>query len=206
MRLDSGHCLWCGYLSLRMDDDEHAHTLVDRARDGDDDAARELIRQLYPMVAKIVRGYRPRRAAEEDLTQMIFIKVFQNLAQYSGKVPISHWVSRIAVNTCRNQLMAEKARPELRHADLSEEQAAMLENLAASDEALSPDRKLAARDLVEKLLAMLKPMERLVIDMLYLQERSVSEIQNVNCGTAAAIKIKAFRARQKLRRQIGGLL
>src|SRR5438105_14167147 len=206
MRLASGHCLWCGYLSLRMDDDEHARALVDRARDGDDDAARELIRQLYPLVAKIVRGYRPRRAAEEDLSQMIFIKVFQNLAQYSGKVPISHWVSRIAVNTCRNQLTAEKARTELRHADLSDEQAAVLENLATSDEALSPDRKLAARDLVEKLLAMLKPMERLVIDMLYLQERSVAEIQQVTGWTAAAIKIKAFRARQKLRRQIGGLL
>jgi len=206
MRLASGHCLWCGYLSLRMDDDEHARALVDRARDGDDDAARELIRQLYPLVAKIVRGYRPRRAAEEDLSQMIFIKVFQNLAQYSGKVPISHWVSRIAVNTCRNQLTAEKARPELRHADLSEEQAAMLENLAASDEALSPDRKLAARDLVEKLLAMLKPVERLVIDMLYLQERSVAEVQKLTGWTAATIKVRAFRARQKLRRQIGGLL
>src|SRR5213080_4660073 len=205
MRLDSGHCLWCGYLSLRMDDDEHARALVDRARDGDDDAARELIRQLYPLVGKIVRGYRPRRAAEEDLAQMIFVKIFQNLAQYSGKVPISHWVSRIAVNPCRNQLMAEKARPELRHADLSEEQAAMLENLA-SEHALSPDRKLAARDLVEKLLAMLKPVERLVIDMLYLQERSVAEVQKLTGWTAATIKVRAFRARQKLRKQIGGLL
>jgi RNA polymerase sigma factor (sigma-70 family) len=188
-----------------MDDDEHARALVDRARSGDDDAARELIRQLYPLVAKIVRGYRPRRTAEEDLAQMIFVKVFQNLAQYSGKVPISHWVSRIAVNTCRNQLMAEKARPELRHADLSEEQAAMLENLA-SDDALSPDRRLAARDLVEKLLAMLKPVERLVIDMLYLQERSVAEVQKLTGWTAATIKVRAFRARQKLRKQIGGLL
>ncbi len=188
-----------------MDDDEHARVLVDRARSGDDDAARELIRQLYPLVAKIVRGYRPRRTAEEDLAQMIFVKVFQNLAQYSGKVPISHWVSRIAVNTCRNQLMAEKARPELRHADLSEEQAAMLENLA-SDNALSPDRKLAARDLVEKLLAMLKPVERLVVDMLYLQERSVAEVQKLTGWTAATIKVRAFRARQKLRKQIGGLL
>lgn len=188
-----------------MDDDEHARALVDRARGGDDNAARELIRQLYPLVAKIVRGYRPRRTAEEDLAQMIFVKVFQNLAQYSGKVPISHWVSRIAVNTCRNQLMAEKARPELRHADLSEEQAAMLENLA-SDDALSPDRKLAARDLVETLLAMLKPVERLVIDMLYLQERSVAEVQKLTGWTAATIKVRAFRARQKLRKQIGGLL
>ncbi len=188
-----------------MDDDEHARALVDRALGGDDNAARELIRQLYPLVAKIVRGYRPRRTAEEDLAQMIFVKVFQNLAQYSGKVPISHWVSRIAVNTCRNQLMAEKARPELRHADLSEEQAAMLENLA-SDDALSPDRKLAARDLVETLLAMLKPVERLVIDMLYLQERSVAEVQKLTGWTAATIKVRAFRARQKLRKQIGGLL
>jgi RNA polymerase sigma factor (sigma-70 family) len=188
-----------------MDDDEHVRALVDRARGGDDNAARELIRQLYPLVAKIVRGYQPRRTAEEDLAQMIFVKVFQNLAQYSGKVPISHWVSRIAVNTCRNQLMAEKARPELRHADLSEEQAAMLENLASED-ALSPDRNLAARDLVEKLLAMLKPVERLVIDMLYLQERSVAEVQKLTGWTAATIKVRAFRARQKLRKQIGGLL
>src|SRR6184192_4230476 len=189
-----------------MDDDEHARALVDRARGGDDNAARELIRQLYPLVAKIVRGYQPRRTAEEDLAQMIFVKVFQNLAQYSGKVPFSHWVSRIAVNTCRNQLAAEKARPELRHADLSEGQAAMLQNLAPTDETLTPDRKLAARDLIDKLLAILKPAERLVIDMLYLQERSVAEVQRLTGWTAATIKVRAFRARQKLRRQIGGLL
>jgi len=189
-----------------MDDDEHARALVDRARDGDDAAARELIRQLYPLVARIVRAHRPRRTGEEDLAQMIFVKVFQNLSQYSGKVPISHWVSRIAVNTCRNQLAAEKARPELRHADLSEEQVAMLENLAVADETLSPDRKLAARDLVEKLLAMLKPVERLIIDMLYLQERSVAEVQKLTGWTAATIKVRAFRARRKLRKQIGSLL
>ena len=189
-----------------MDDVEHARALVERARDGDDDAARELIRDLYPLVAKVVRNYRPRRTAEEDLAQMIFVKVFQNLGQYSGKAPISHWVSRIAVNTCRNQLASEKARPELRHADLSEEQAAMLENLAVADADVTPDRKLAARDLVDKLLAMLKPVERLVIDMLYLQERSVAEVQKLTGWSAATIKIRAFRARQNLRRQIGGLL
>ena len=189
-----------------MDDDEHVRTLVDRARQGDDDAARELICQLYPVVAKIVRGYRARRVAEEDLSQMIFVKVFQNLGQYSGKAPISHWVSRIAVNTCRNQLASEKARPELRHADLSEEQTAMLENLAASDETLAPDRSLAARDLVDKLLGMLKPVERLVIDMLYLQARSVAEVQKLTGWSAATVKIRTFRARQKLRKQIGGLL
>ena len=185
-----------------MDDDEHARALVDRARDGGDEAARELIRQLYPMVAKIVRGYRPRRAAEEDLTQMIFIKVFQNLAQYSGKVPISHWVSRIAVNTCRNQLMAEKARPELRHADLSEEQAAVVQNMAATSDELAPGRSFASRELVEHLMKALKPAERLVIDLLYLQQRSVAEIQKIAGWSNALVKVRAFRARQKMKKQM----
>ncbi|MDQ2867964.1 MAG: sigma-70 family RNA polymerase sigma factor [Verrucomicrobiota bacterium] len=185
-----------------MDADECA--LVDRAREGDDGAARELIAQLYPLVAKIVRGYRPQRAAEEDLCQMIFVKVFQHLSQYSGKAPISHWVSRIAVNTCRNQLASEKTRPELRHADLSEEQVAMLENIASTDDAISD--KLAARDLVAKLLDSLKPLERLVVDLLYLQEKSVAEIQKITGYSASAIKVTAFRTRRKLRKQIGALL
>jgi RNA polymerase sigma factor (sigma-70 family) len=189
-----------------MDDDEHARALVDHARSGDETAGRELIAELYPLVAKIARAHRPRRLAEEDLCQMIFLKVFRNLAQFSGKAPFSHWVSRIAVNECRNQLAAEKARPELRHADLSEEQAALLENLAVSNEEQSPDRVLAARDLVEKLLEALKPVERLVIDLLYLQEKSVAEIQRLTGWTAATIKVRAFRARQKLRRQLGSLL
>jgi RNA polymerase sigma-70 factor (ECF subfamily) len=188
-----------------MDDDEHVRALVDRARNGDDEAARELIAGLYPLVAKIARAHRPRRTAEEDLSQMIFVKVFRNLGQYSGKAPFSHWVARIAVNECRNQLTAEKARPELRHADLSEEQTALIENLAASNEQ-SPDHALATRDLVEKLLDVLKPVERLVIDMLYLQEKSVAEIQKLTGWTAATVKVRAFRARQKLRRQIGALI
>ena len=89
-----------------MADDEHARALVDRARADDHAAARELIQQLYPLVAKIVRAHRLHRTPEEDLCQMIFVEIFQNLNQYSSKVPISHWVSRIAVNTCRNALAA----------------------------------------------------------------------------------------------------
>src|SRR3989440_6774819 len=113
-------------------DDRDANALVESALRHDDAAARELVRRLYPLVAKIVRSHRPRRTAEEDLCQMIFIKVFQRLSQFSGKVPLEHWVSRIAVNTCLNQIESEKVRPELRHADLTVEEQAVIENLATS--------------------------------------------------------------------------
>src|SRR6478735_2716192 len=135
-----------------MGEDGVSRELVAAALQGDEDAARELVRSLYPLVAKLVRAHRPQRAAEEDLCQMIFIKIFQKLAQFSGTVPLEHWVSRIAINTCLNQIAAEKARPELRRADLSEEQAAVVDNLARSSEELGPDRQLASRDLVLHLL------------------------------------------------------
>ena len=133
---------------------------------------------------------------------MIFIKVFQKLHQFSGKVPLEHWVSRIAVNTCLSQIESEKIRPELRHADLSEEEQAVVENLAASDEELAPDRQLASRQLVEHLLELLKPAERLIIDLLYLQGRSVEEIHRMTGLGVAAIKVRAFRARQKMKAQL----
>jgi RNA polymerase sigma-70 factor (ECF subfamily) len=184
-----------------MGDDFDARALVSAALRDDDEAARQLVRHLYPLVAKLVRAHRPRRAAEEDLCQMIFIKMFQKLSQFSGAVPLEHWVSRIAINTCLNQVAAEKARPELRRADLSEEQSAVLDNLAVSSDELSPDRQLASRDLVAHLLDALRPIERVVIDLLYLQQKSVEEIAKMTGWSRPLVKVRAFRARQKLKEQ-----
>ncbi len=141
-------------------DDSDASALVQAALQHDDEAARALVRKLYPLVAKIVRSHRPRRTAEEDLCQMIFIKVFQRLSQFSGNVPLEHWVSRIAVNTCLNQIESEKVRPELRHADLTVE------------------------------------------EQVDLQGRSVEEIRKITGWSAALIKVRAFRARQKMKQQL----
>jgi RNA polymerase sigma-70 factor, ECF subfamily len=183
-------------------DDPDPDALVQAALRHDDEAARQLVRRLYPLVAKMVRSHRPRRTSEEDLCQMIFIKIFQKLSQFSGKVPLEHWVSRIAVNTCLTQIESEKVRPELRHADLSEEEEAVVRNLSVSSDELAPDNQLASRQLVEHLLEFLKPVERLIIDLLYLQGRSVEEIHRITGMGVAAIKVRAFRARQKMKTQL----
>jgi RNA polymerase sigma-70 factor (ECF subfamily) len=182
-----------------------AGVLVEAALRHDDEAAGELVRRLYPLVAKIVRSHRMRRTPEEDLCQMIFIRMFQRLHQFSGKVPIEHWVSRIAVNTCLNQIESEKVRPEVRHADLTEEEEAVVQNLATSAEELAPDKQFASRQLVEHLLDLLKPAERLVIDLLYLQGRSIEEIRKLTGWTAALVKVRAFRARRKMKAQLDRL-
>lgn len=183
-------------------DDPEPDALVQAALRHDDEAARQLVRRLYPLVAKMVRSHRARRTSEEDLCQMIFIKVFQKLSQFSGKVPLEHWVSRIAVNTCLTQIESEKVRPELRHADLTEEEEVVVKNLAVSSEELAPDNRLASRQLVEHLFEFLKPVERLIIDLLYLQGRSIEEIHRITGMGVAAIKVRAFRARQKMKAQL----
>jgi RNA polymerase sigma factor (sigma-70 family) len=183
-------------------DDPDASALVAAALRHDDEAARELVGRLYPLVAKMVRAHRPRRTPEEDLCQMIFIKMFQKLPQFSGKVPLEHWVSRIAINACLNQIQSEKVRPELRQADLSEEEAAVVENLSTSSSELAPDKRFASRQLVEHLLDALKPVERVVVDLFYLQGRTVAEIREITGWSAALVKVRAFRARQKMKQHL----
>src|SRR4051794_14374831 len=70
-----------------------------KVRGGDEDAARALVRRLYPTVIKLVRARPSRRTSEEDLAQIVFAKIFAKLNQFSGGVPLEHWVSRIVVNT-----------------------------------------------------------------------------------------------------------
>jgi RNA polymerase sigma-70 factor (ECF subfamily) len=179
---------------------------LQRVRQHDDDAARELVQHLYPLVIRIVRSHLPRRTDEEDLAQMIFVKMFTHLDQYAGKMPFEHWVSRIAVNTCLNQLRAEKSRPELRWADLSEDQAEVLEKVVQHGEEPDASEQVASRELAQKMLAMLSPQDRLLLTMLDMEGRSVEEIRQKTGWGASLIKVRAFRARRRLRKQFDRLM
>src|SRR5580692_3993523 len=143
---------------------------LDRVRKRDQIAARELVEHLHPLVIRIARAHLPRRVSEEDLAQEIFLKMFTRLEQYQRAVPFTHWVSRIAVTTCIDQLRAQKRRPESRWADLSEQEAEVLDAVTADESEAAPDDALAARELVHRLLDQLKPADRMVVQMLDLEQ------------------------------------
>ena len=174
---------------------------LERVRQRDEEAARTLVGELYPLIMKIVRSHLPRRTDEEDLAQMVFGKIFLHLEQYSGNVPFEHWVSRVAVNTCLNALRAEKCRPELRWADLSADEAEVMEKVVARSKEPDPSEQLTARELAHKMLESLPPKDRLILILLDLEEHSVQEIRQRTGWSASLIKVRAFRARKKLRKQ-----
>lgn len=173
---------------------------VARVRRRDEAAARELVGHLYPQVIRIVRNHLPRRVMEEDLMQEIFMKMFTRLDQYQGAVPFTHWVSRIAVSTCIDHLRAQKRRPELRWADLSEQETDVLDAVLTNEREVAPGEALAARELVDKLLARLKPEDQLVIRLLDLEQKSIAEISAQTGWNGPLVKVRAFRARRKLRK------
>jgi RNA polymerase sigma-70 factor (ECF subfamily) len=175
---------------------------LQRVRRQDQDAARALVEALYPMVIRIVRGHLPEPSCEEDLAQEIFLKLFARLEQYEARagVPFEHWVSRLAVRTCLDALRAKGRRPEVRWSDLGDGQKAWLEFMVA-DQGPAPDAAPGlARELLEKLLSQLPPADRLVITLLDLEEKSVKEITRLTGWSGTLVKVRAFRARRKLRK------
>jgi RNA polymerase sigma-70 factor (ECF subfamily) len=173
---------------------------LERVRVRDQAACRQLVEQLYPQVIRIVRSHLPRRVAEEDLAQEVFMKMFTRLEQYQGAVPFPHWVSRIAVTTCIDQLRAQKRRPEFRWADLPESQAEVLDHVLSDDREAAPGDALAARELVDRLLGQLKPDDQLVIRLLDLEQKTLAEISALTGWNQTLIKVRAFRARRKLQK------
>ena len=179
---------------------------VERVRQRDEEAARTLLNHLYPLVLKLVRAHLPKRSAEEDLVQMVFVKVFAKLDQFNGAVPLEHWVSRIAINTCINQIKAERVRPELRWADLGDEERFVVETLVATESELDATDALAAREIVEKLMARLEPVERVLMTLLHLEGRSGKEVAQLMGWSHLRVRVRDFRVRQKLKQHFRHLM
>ena len=188
-----------------MTDEQVTECLV-RARSGDEKAVLDIFNYMYPHVAKLVQANLPVRESAEDLIQQVCVKVVTHLDQFSGKVPLLHWVSRIAVNTCLNQIRHEKRRPEVRLADLSEDEAAVVEHLAHSPSEINASDQFASRELVDKLLDGLKPKDRLLMRLMYLEGRQLEDIANITGFNKAMIKVRVFRARAQLRKRYSLLM
>ena len=182
-----------------------ASGLVARVVAGDEAAAREMVERLWPLVIRIVRGHLPRRSSEEDLSQEVFMKVFARLEQWRADQPLEHWVSRVAVTTCLDALRWQKRRPEVRWADLSETEAEVLDKVMHDESETTAGDAVASRELAHKLLETLKPADRLVLTMMDMEGRSVADVQRHTGWSATLVKVRAFRARRKLRKAFGEL-
>src|SRR6185503_16593752 len=125
---------------------------LERVRQRDESAARELVEALYPLVARLVHAHLPQRDDPEDLAQEVFMKIFARLDQFRGQVPFEHWVSRVTISTCIDRLRAQKRRPSVRWSELSAEEQAALERISAEENSNESRRETLAWEILRKLL------------------------------------------------------
>ncbi len=167
---------------------------------GDETAYCSLLDHLYPVIVPIVRKNLPLLDEEEDLLQEIFMKVFTKIKQYSGKVPIAHWASRIAVNTCYDKLRRQQRRPIINFGDLESDEGRYLGTRATTEtQRVTELGGEIAGELLEKLLATLNVREQTVIRLLDLEEHSIMEACKLTGWGASKVKVTAMRARRKLK-------
>jgi RNA polymerase sigma-70 factor, ECF subfamily len=172
----------------------------------DTGASRELVEHCQALVWKLVRAHRSRTIPDEDLAQDVFLKLFSRLDRYEPRdgIPFEHWLSRLAVRTCLDALRTERRRPQPADPPLSEAAGEWLENLRQDNASPPIDEVLAARELVDALLARLPPKDRLVLTLLDMEERSVAEVSAVTGWSRTLVKVRAFRARRRLRAVVEG--
>ena len=130
------------------------------------------------------------------------MKMFAKLASYRAEQPFPHWVARIALHTCHDQLRRQRARPELRFSDLSTADLDELGAVIAADRAIDPGPGRDGIALVQKLLETLKPHERIVLQLMDLEQKSVREACLLTGWGESKIKVTAMRARRKLNTQL----
>ena len=176
------------------------NSCLQRWQQGDESAAEELIRHLYPVISRIVRTNLPRRDHEDDVVQEILMKFFSRLHQYKGDAPLTHWVSRLALTTCLDRLRAQKIRPEVRWTDLTPEESKAFDDAWLGGKTADATDAIAARDLVDRLLATLPPEDRHLILQVDLEGHSLEEISTRTGWGISKIKMRLFRIRGQLRK------
>jgi len=154
-------------------------------------------RRVFSLVHQLVR----RRDEVEDIAQEAFIKAFQAIRSYNFQSSFGTWLARITVNHCYDYLRRERASRVRYFWQMGEEGSKQMEALAerpAKERREGPDDRLAAKELVEKLLARAPVDDRVILTMKELEDLSVEEIAEILDLNVSTVKVRLHRARKRM--------
>ncbi len=175
--------------------------LVEAAIGGSEEAFERIFDRYKRPVAFVAAKYFRQPEQIEEIIQISFSKAFVELGRFRGEhdASLGSWLSRIAANACLDTIRSRRRKPEDLNCELNENEAATVLDLAQGTEQ-SAEERLALRDLSEKLLTRLPDDDRALLQMLYIDEMSVAEIAALLGWSQSKVKIRAWRARNALRK------
>lgn len=173
--------------------------LVRRAQEGEERAFREIVERYQAKVFSIIHGIVRQRNDVEDIAQQVFAKIYFSIGKFDFRSSLITWIYKITVNECYDYLRKKKVRKLVYESDLSEDEARRVEHTEpATDQQPLADSSLANRDYLMKLLSKVSEEERNLLMLKEVEGHSVEELAGMTGMNENTIKVKLFRARQKL--------
>ncbi|HJP90816.1 MAG TPA: sigma-70 family RNA polymerase sigma factor [Pyrinomonadaceae bacterium] len=182
--------------------------LARQAQAGDESAFEEIVRRYSPRVFSVASRFFRQRSLVEEAAQEVFLKAYTQLGSFEGRGSLEGWLTRIATNTCLNMVRGAKRRPEFTVSDLAEDEHQWLEHQSAGEgnDGRSIERDLVAADLADRLLSVLPPEDQQALLMIDGEDASIKEVAEATGWSESKVKVRAFRARRKLREAMEKLL
>jgi RNA polymerase sigma-70 factor (ECF subfamily) len=173
--------------------------LVRRVQAQDELAFREIVDRYQTKVFSIIYGILRNRNDAEDIAQQVFAKIYFSIRNFDFRSSLLTWIYKITVNECYDYLRKKRVRKLVYESDFSSEDSLRMENSEpATDHAPPVDRRLAQHDLIFKLLSKISEEDRSLILLKEVEGHSVEELAQMTGMNENTIKVKLFRARQKL--------
>ena len=166
---------------------------VQASQSGDHDAYARLVRRYQQTIGTYMWRFTRQRRVWEELVHDVFVEAYLGLDGFQGRAPFSHWLRRIATRV-GYRFWKRRRRLQDHETPLDEATGAAV----ARDEAADAQREAA--EVVHGLLARLAPRDRLVMTLMYLEQRTVAEIAALTGWSESLVKVQAYRARRRLRR------
>jgi RNA polymerase sigma-70 factor (ECF subfamily) len=180
--------------------------LVRRCQAGDQRAFQEIVERHQSKVFSIIYGIVRSRNDAEDIAQQVFTKVYFSIKNFDLRSSLLTWVYKITVNECYDYLRKQKVRRLVYESDMSEEEAQRFQNTESPASRRVPvDEDLERRDFVFKLLMKVPEEDRMLLIEKEVEGRTVEELAASTGLNENTIKVKLFRARQKLVKAAGRL-
>ena len=173
-------------MTAGADGDPAEAELVRASRGGDEAAFAVLVRRHQSRVFRLAGRFFRRPEDVEDVSQETFLTAWRRLDTFQARAPFEHWITRVCLRLCYARLAADRR---------------TTAPVEAFEPLASPANPVAAID-VERLLASLPPADRFVLLLLDGEGWSVKEIAERIGWTATNVKVRAFRARRRLRRAL----
>lgn len=181
--------------------------LVERVQQGDKAAFDLLVRKYQYKVINLVSRFVKNQGDVNDVAQEAFIKAYRALPNFRGESAFYTWLYRIAVNTAKNYLVAQKRRPPAGDVDVMD--AEYYEGGDNLRENASPERLLLSDELKQVVFDTLEQLPddlRTAISLRELDGLSYEEIAKVMDCPVGTVRSRIFRAREALDNQIQPLM